>query len=516
MKDEEFDRLLKMQMQEDEYMPEKINQLFSNFESEVNMKENKKTSTGVKISNFLTKMSIAACVMLVTFVGGCTYAHVNGIETIISPVLRKLGLNGKYEENATQFNDEVIKKDVKIKLVDGAIDDVSLIVGYEIEIENNNPDAWIEVSGEYKINDINVKPINTAIDKLSDTSYIYYQVFDVNEIKIENPQNVKINANIFEIKEFTESEELDSVSAVYGEVFSDEWNFEEVISLKNLEDAKEYEFTNPITYEILPNVYLSIKEFITGSYTSILKVQIDKTKYQDNHFELYYKILDEQNREVAMFSSEEKQYDYRVYNDRLIIGNLGNDSKIGIEVYLKMDGDDRLSKIAVIPAEMYKATEKVDIDLNLKQYQSNDYSFKYNETWNLTPVLDANKVGPNSIYLGALELEIPSTTNSVFPSHIYVKVTNENTTMEEYAKQIKDDNNKEYYVQRNESEIDLKNNKGYQITAETSDGETIYVKQDIFTTINGKVFRITFFGSEKDYNNLNSDILKLVSEFEVL
>jgi hypothetical protein len=39
MNDEEFDKLLKSKIKEDNVIPEKINQLFSNFESEVNMKK---------------------------------------------------------------------------------------------------------------------------------------------------------------------------------------------------------------------------------------------------------------------------------------------------------------------------------------------------------------------------------------------------------------------------------------------------------------------------------------------
>lgn len=518
MKDEEFDRLLKKQMQDDKHIPEKINQLFLNFESEIKMKEYEEKNRNFKFSNYLRTISIAACAMLVISVGGCTYAHVNGRETIISPLLRKLGINSRYEENATQFNDEITKKEVKIKMLDGAIDDTAFIVGYEIEIANNNPDAWIEVNGEYKINGINVKPINTTIDKLSDTSYIYYQVFDVNEIKIENTENVKINANIYEIKEYTESETLDSVYAVYGKSFTDEWNFEETISVKNLETSKVYEFTSPKNDEILENVNVSVTEFITGSYTNILKIKTDKTNYNGDSFEKYYKILDEQNQEIAMFLEEERQYDHRVYNDRLISGNINKNSKITVEVYLKTIDGKNFNKVATILVDLSKATEKIEIQSNLKQYQNNDYSFKYKEEWNLTPKLDTTKVGPNSIYLGALELEIPSTTNSEYTSSIYVKTTNQNTTLDEYVKQVRAENTEspsEYYEERTAFEINLKNQKGYQITSETTDGEEIYIKQDIFTVVNGKIYRITFFGSEKEYNNLKDDINEFISDFEI-
>ena len=55
MSDEEFDKLLKKQMQEDKHIPERINQLFSNFESEVNMKENEKEYKKLKISDYVKR-----------------------------------------------------------------------------------------------------------------------------------------------------------------------------------------------------------------------------------------------------------------------------------------------------------------------------------------------------------------------------------------------------------------------------------------------------------------------------
>lgn len=518
MRDEEFDKLLKKQMQEDNHIPEKINQLFSNFESEVNMNNKKEKNRIFKLSNYIGKVSIAACTLLVTYVGGCTYAHINGTETLISPLLRNLGINSKYEENATQFNEEVTKKDVKIKLLDGALDDTTLILGYEIEITNNNPDAWIEVNGEYKINNINVKPINTNIDKLSDTSYIYYQVFDTNEIKIINKENIKINSNIREIKTYTENETLDSAYAVYGESFTENWNFDETINLKNLETSKKYEFTNTKQYKIAENVNTSLTEYITGSYTNILKIKTDKTNYTGDSFEKYYKILDDQNKEIAMFTEEERQYDHRIYTDRLISNKINKNSKITIEVYLKEANKKNFNKVATIPVDISKATEKVETKSNLKQFKNNDYSFMYQENWKLTPKVDTTKVGPNSFYLGALELEIPSTTNSEYTSSIFVKTINQNTTIEEYAKQIKTQNTEspsEYYEERNSSEVNFKNKKGYQITAETTDGEEIYIKQDTFTFVDGKIYRIIFFGSEKEFNNLKNDIAEFISSFEI-
>ena len=515
MRDEEFDKLLKKQIQEDQYIPKEINQLFSDFGMEVNMKENLEKPKIFKVKRIL---SIAASLMIVVFLGGSTYAHINGKETIISPLLRNLGINSKYEENATQFNEEVSKEDITIKMIDGAIDGTSLILGYEIDIENNNPDNWLEINGEYRINNISVKPIASTMDKLSDTSYVYYQIFDVNEIKIDDKENVKIDTNIYEIKEYTESETLDSVEAVYGKSHIDEWNFQENISVKNFEESKTYEFEDNTSYEVIENVNISVNKFIKGAYTNVLKIKTDKTNYVGDDFEKYYKILDEQDNEIAMFLEEETEYDHTLYNDRLILKDLKNNSKIKIEVYIRMIDRNNFEKVATIQVDLDTATEKVVAQEKDKKYKNEKYSFKYNGNWNLIEKVDTNRVGPNSIYLGALELEIPSTTNSEYTSSIYVKTINQNFTLSQYIEQIRNKNTEspsEYYEEKSSSDINFKNYQGYQITACTTDGETMYIKKDIFTIQDGIVYNITFFGSEKEYNNLKKDIEEFVNNFEI-
>ena len=66
MKDEEFDKLLKEQMKSDTYIPEKIDKLFSDFEKN-KVDDNHKV---YKFRRYLKSVSIAACAMLVIFVGG--------------------------------------------------------------------------------------------------------------------------------------------------------------------------------------------------------------------------------------------------------------------------------------------------------------------------------------------------------------------------------------------------------------------------------------------------------------
>lgn len=512
MNNEKFDKLLKKQMQEDIYIPEKVNQLFSNFESEVNMKEK---NNKINMSKYIKIISIAACLVLVIFFEGCTYAHVNGIETIISPLLRNLGINSKYEENTTKFNGEVTKEGIKIEMLDGAMDDTTFIIGYRIEVPNIDLDSWIEVDGEYKINKISVKPLNISIDRESDTSFIYYQIFDVNEIKIDDTESVKINTSFNEIREYKECEDIDSAYAVYGDTFKDNWNFNEEINVSKLEDSKTYEFENSQKYKIAKNLYIEVTKYIKGSYTNILKIKTDKTNYDGDDFEKYYKVLDENNKEIMTYGEEERQYDEKIYNDRLISEKINKNSKITIEVYMKMIDEDRFSKVATIPVDVSTAIEKNGENSSWKQYNTDDYSFKYNENWILTPKLDSSKVGPNSAYLGALELEIPSTTNSEYTSSIYISTVTTNTTLEKYIKHVKEQNLQEYFEEKNTSEIKIKNQKGYQVTSELTDGENVYLMQQTFLTANEKIYTITFFGDEKDFNNLKKDINEFISSFEI-
>ena len=247
MKDEDFDLLIKRQIQKDTYIPEKINHLFANFENEVNMKKNQKN----KIGYSLRKGVIAASSILVMFLGGCTYAHINGTETIISPLLRNLGINSKYEENATKFDEETTKQDIAVKMLDGAMDDTTFIVGYEIGIPDINLDKWIAMVGNYKINNVNITPINTSISKTEDGKFLYYQVFDMNELKIKDTKNVKIDVNIYKIKEYTEYMS-DIITAVKGQAVTlsetENISFDIDELVKRVDILMKHELKNALIY----------------------------------------------------------------------------------------------------------------------------------------------------------------------------------------------------------------------------------------------------------------------------
>ena len=297
-----------------------------------------------------------------------------------------------------------------------------------------------------------------------------------------------------------------------------EWNFDESISVKNLEENKKYEFNNPQKYEIAENVNVSVAEFIKGSYTNILKIKVDKTNYTGDDFEKYYKVLDDKNNEIAMYNEEQREYDDRVYNDRLVSEKIKENSKIKMEIYFKESGKKEFNKVITIPIDLSKAIEKIESQDEWKEYDGDDYGFKYNSNWKVTTNLGKDKLGENSIYLGALGIEIPSTTNSEYTSSIYVKTVNKDITLDEYAEERREINNSSESGGYNEIEnamLNLKNNEGYQIIYETSDGSEKYIYENVFIKGEGKIYDISFFGSDKEYNNLKSDIDKFINSFEI-
>ncbi len=76
-----------------------------------------------------------------------------------------------------------------------------------------------------------------------------------------------------------------------------------------------------------------------------MKIQTDKTNYDGDSIEKYYKLLDENNNEIGIFTEEERQYDERKYNDRIINEKINKNSKVKLEVYCKEIEKKSLKKL---------------------------------------------------------------------------------------------------------------------------------------------------------------------------
>lgn len=244
MEDKELDKILKQKFQKDKQIPKEIDNLFNSYDT-------KKNSYFVK---YMKYGSIAACTVLTLFLGGSTYAHINGKETLISPLLNALGINSRYEENSTKINQDVENNGINIKMLDGAIDKTSLIVGYEIKIPNISLDDWIDIYGTYKINKMEVTPIASTIDKDEEGNFILYQVFDTSEINLKNNNAVTIEVNIKNILQYSEYEDLEENGLNYINKYKGNWNFEKDILLNNVIENKKLKYKENTEKEIMKNV----------------------------------------------------------------------------------------------------------------------------------------------------------------------------------------------------------------------------------------------------------------------
>ncbi len=519
MNDKKIDKILSDQLKKDTQIPDKINELFKrDYSIYQNITEKVETKNNKVRLEFLKYATIVASLVIVIFTGGSTFAHINGIETPISDLLRKLGINSKYEQNATEINETIINEKVEVKLLNVAIDETSLIVGYEFSSERFNEDSWIDVYGTYRVNNLNLNPLSQSMDKDEKGKIVMYQVFDINEIELNKVENVNFVIEISNIEEYTEVEDLNGAYKEKVKEYEGNWRFEKNIILSNMGECKEYELEEN-TIEILPNINVSITEWVQGSYTNMLKIKTDKTNYKGDYLDKYYKILDSKNNEIAV-CKEEREYDDNRYTERAIFEKIPSDSKLKVEVYSQKAFGGIYEKVSSIEVDLDNAKEKKISKSAYKRYSDDNYEFEYNGTWINRGIVDANRVSPNSIYLGALQIEIPSTSNSEYGSTISImkKTTTQTTTqyVEEMIKQYTESLETGGYIEKSTENRIISGRNGYKVILETSDGENEYEVAKYVTVFNGNAYVIDFFGTDIEYNNLYQEIERLVNTFSIV
>lgn len=547
------DKYIKEQFKKDMYISEQAKDVLKNLKNlEVNMEE--KNNKIIKI-NFKKYVAIAASLILIIFLGTSTYAHINGKETLISPLLRALGINSKYEESATKINKTQEDVGIKITMLDAGIDDGVLIVGYEVEMTGTEGYDWIDIDGTYKVNNIYVNVIQSHMDTIERGKYVFYDIFDISDINLGTEDYIKFSADIFGVNELYELHNLDSVEAVYGNRHTGNWNFEETLERKNVKEFKKLDI-NGQKIEIKKDLIIQATRLISSSFADILEIKTDKLNYKGDSFELFYKILDNKNNEIG-YGMNERKFDYSIYTDRLLLKNVDKNSKITVEVYFKdIRRDTRFNKINTFEIDLSKAKETITVPDSYKDYTGQEFSFKYNGNWKIKTI-SSNDVGPNvdRRYIGALEISIPSGT-SRSESRANIFVINKNYTEKQYIDRVKSElrvkwlgfgltidemvdlllgeKNKitkdgetydKSYVESmpihsiNELEIlsegtfTFNSEKGYQITARDWGDDTWFINKTYFMISKGKIYRMDYFGSETDYNNTKADLDKLIETF---
>lgn len=520
MDDKKIDNVLKEKIQKDEYMNERVNELFEMYKEKYRNEKNEDRKMKNNIGNFVQKMKYVAAVLMVGILfgtGGMTYAHINGTETLISPLLRSIGINSKYEENAVEIKKEVIdENDVKITLDNVAIDESICIVAYDIEWPDVKVNEYVNLSGEFKVNDISIKPINRFVKILNENKCICYHIFDFSEINlIEDKENIEFLSNVNLLVKYNK-EQYELGSRIYDNELESKWSFKEIIPVKNIEKNVSYEIeSNELE---LDGYKFKVVELVKSSYTNMIRIETDKTEnnLSSNPYSLREKfVIKDFSGNKITIDAEEREYDDLVYTNRIFVENLDMNNIFVIEVYAEIldiqDGKifTKIEKIGELKIDLSTAKEKEE---NLDEYiefSNEDYSFEYNSKWNIYGKLTKEDVGPLVDPTNMFRIDGESTTNDAYGLSIIIDIND--GELESYVDSYIQVLESEYAACEMKEKNVINGQDGYKLLI--SIGE-IYSWDYIFEK-NGKIYSISISGDELELSNQKESIEKFIETFSV-
>lgn len=197
MKEEDFDKILKNEINSQIKAPEKLKARIS---KEINQTENKK-------SHWIKTMQGIAAVVVVAALSVTSYAAITG-----NLSLEKLGFlkaSKNYEENATKINKTIENEYLKYTLDNIACDDTYLIKEYTIDLKDNAIEKYgnveyDEYNKEYKITIDQTQYINDKeiyfwgcdVEKITDKQFKMLEIYSISDCK---ESSIKFLLNINEI-----------------------------------------------------------------------------------------------------------------------------------------------------------------------------------------------------------------------------------------------------------------------------------------------------------------------------
>ncbi len=354
MKD--FDKNLRKQIQEDNRIPDKINQLFSDFESEVKQMETYK-NTGV-IKHF--KLAYILTWILGILVGPTiVYATIIPQEWKIS-IKEFFGIisNESYEEQKIEINKTEYSNGNTLTLKNYGIDSNTLLLSYNLKTKNKinlqypfpeEPDYFFkdaikiidDCGNEYEINDIlqGNGEDTTLVYKISDMEYEIYEIFTIDTtlltfnntictdfILYELPQN----ANGLEYKEMGEFQfdinfNKDIISHEYEEFNIDKqiiWNSEFLI----IGDEVGNPLNEPI--KTTEDTHVRFNKITNTKFVSKISCILEGGYYTNVDYTIS---ISDENGNVIL--DKKTEYLYGLAKADIIVPKLDMNSKINISVY---------------------------------------------------------------------------------------------------------------------------------------------------------------------------------------
>ena len=357
MNDKDFDKLLKKQMQEDEEIPENINMLFSNFEREVEMKE--ESSKQTKIIPFFKKFSIAACALIVLATGGFAFAT-NMPEEWKESIKKFFGVisNESYEEVKVDVNEIKIDNEYEMTLNEYGIDSDTLLLNFTLKSERelNIIYPFLEEPDVYFFNNIKIinddkeeyiiekLPLNEydeeyieatkkiLVNKINNKEYEIFEIYTIDATKITDNSTLDIEFYFEELPENADELKYERFANFDFEVPINEENIVldyEEYNIDGTEIVLESPFedfeTNTITNEIAMVRLSKIKNSKIATKISVL---LDGWYHTNTEYTV--EILDENNKVIL---DRDIEYIYGLVPTEIVIPKVDMNSKLKINVY---------------------------------------------------------------------------------------------------------------------------------------------------------------------------------------
>lgn len=302
MDDKNFDYLFKKQIQEDNLIPEKINQLFTNFEMEVEKMENKNNKT---IENIKTRLTITYVIAwIIGIIGGCGIVYATIIPTEWKENLSNL-INNYF---GTEMSSEELNSGVQDKTVEEIIESdnknaekYSQLLDADVyDIGDSNGGTLIE--SNYKQYNFNAEydEDETEIDleKYSDTINIKMAMVNYGCLEKLDNENTVLDqeGNVIERKESSLEEtveyQYDELTQNWDEYYYGEEDFNEKLYYKitgmtlmngnNKTDEDYYNFARAkkikITFNNEQEEIVNLKDSPKAQFIDLSYVQNDISK----------------------------------------------------------------------------------------------------------------------------------------------------------------------------------------------------------------------------------------------
>ncbi len=154
------DEFIRKQLQQDNYMPDKVNNLIKNFEGGIRMEEKPKEKKVLKI-NLQQAVLAFSSVVIVGVLGGNLYAHIQGKPNIYSAVKSLFVKEDKYAASEIIIDQTVECNGIKLTLKTVAMDENVLITKYIAEGEKLSEDFY--TYNEFEEDMIDLAKIKTAL-----------------------------------------------------------------------------------------------------------------------------------------------------------------------------------------------------------------------------------------------------------------------------------------------------------------------------------------------------------------